>query len=676
MDNLENLMKQYSDRYENQSSNVESSNYTSRDINNTNDDSFNELLKIFGEEPTKINNEEITSPEEQTKFDELEKNFDKVEVLDTPVINNKINEKEFPVLHTKKIKELTHALKDGEYQLYVKELLKKYGKNYAINLNPSEKDKYIRLNSEAYNISIAKSQETLKKMIENDRKEIEENKKIIASVLEKISNKYGFINHSLNSISTTSDEISKRIDNLNERVNETKNIDDNSVENVNQKNNILDQIIVEIKDVINKNEEYKSNEEKRLKEQEKLIEEFKNYHFSLAKRDGKKFYITMSNEEKNNYINLYMNAYKIPKEEAISMLEHLTLEAYNSINKEKEEIAYNETLDILNKYFNYFNEVDELNNYDAMKICQSFISDTVRKYESNGYKSLPEKVINKIKNIDNRVKYIKDRIEFEKNRKQEKINNEFGELKKDLTEKLNSYNMNKNNVDKDIFNKYIEANKGFDILSKHEVDENDLDNTKKYINLLSDFEKEYEDYSKKQEDINALKSKLGFINIKINNLLEELEPYKQNYTKVKVELEKVVEENNDIDKSSLNEKDDYEKAINDKQKLLDYLNSVINFIKDKEKDNNNNSSINNYNSLKNLYGKQGVEKLKEIYSDIDLLTIDQKAEFENLYNSLLSISKNTTNNENDLKQQLVEISIINSKIDGLKQSLNNKKISL
>lgn len=70
-------------------------------------------------------------------------------------------------------------------------------------------------------------------------------------------------------------------------------------------------------------------------------------------------------------------------------------------------------------------------------------------------------------------------------------------------------------------------------------------------------------------------------------------------------------------------------------------------------------------------GKQGVQKLKEIYKLVDKNSLEQKQNFNTLYNTLFNLSKMISKNEQEQLEKYRQIQAVNIKIIQFYNQLNN-----
>lgn len=173
--------------------------------------------------------------------------------------------------------------------------------------------------------------------------------------------------------------------------------------------------------------------------------------------------------------------------------------------------------------------------------------------------------------------------------------------------------------------------------------------TKEDINSLDEILKASEPFEKK-----FLKEKASQYDEKIESLLEGIKPY-MHREDVSKEMAKVADRNNEANNLMASDNiGDYEKAVEIKKKLVDYLEKANNFIDERKRERENNKSKNDnveYNDLppmRNADGTYTMEYISHLTSVA--LSHSGKDMAQTVYNQLLDYNKGILGKNNSNKE--------------------------
>ena len=107
------------------------------------------------------------------------------------------------------------------------------------------------------------------------------------------------------------------------------------------------------------------------------------------------------------------------------------------------------------------------------------------------------------------------------------------------------------------------------------------------------------------------------------------------------------------------------------KQIEDSISSAYNEVVASNQNNQEQQNQSDYYSTIKTNGKQALGTLQEVYSNIKTATLEQKAEFRNLYNSLSSISKARPNNSAEEQQILAQLNDVTNRINALNNSITD-----
>jgi len=240
--------------------------------------------------------------------------------------------------------------------------------------------------------------------------------------------------------------------------------------------------------------------------------------------------------------------------------------------------------------------------------------------EKEQNKDISEKEYDKLnlKNINNNIKNLNDRLN--KNKTQQNIADEYDlEVQKNLNNEsfLEDLQEKINELDKDNKKKEIEIYKTIKILNEKDI-------------IIQ----------KMNEDMNYIKNELESLKINNNDIIEEKEILLNNLEKNKKEIQKKEEEKTNLKFINKNEKDKYEKLIEEKNNILKEKNKLL-----EEKEN----ELLKYKTNIKKYEDNEI-KLKEL-EDIEKLIENKNKEMKEAINQF----NEKTKDNNDLIKKKEEL---------------------